>query len=99
MQNELYEGYKKEGITSLDELKGLEVVRTEFTSSVFRPKVTINLSSISFNKACVQLLPGVQYVNILIDREEKADYRPSRAAIRQGRVEMVQHQGRRDSQT
>ena len=71
MSNDLYQGYEKPAIASLDELKGLEVVRTEFTSSFFRPKVTINLSSISFNKACVQLLPGVQYVNILIDKEKR----------------------------
>ena len=71
MSSELYQGYENKGIMSLDELKGLEVVRTEFTSSVFRPKITINFSSISFNKACVLLLPGVQYVNILIDREKK----------------------------
>jgi len=71
MSNDLYQGYQKPEIASLDDLKGLEVVRTEYTSSVFRPKVNINLSSISFNKACVLLLPGVQYVNILIDRDKK----------------------------
>jgi hypothetical protein len=59
------------GIKSLDELQNLEVLRTEFASSTFKPKVILHYESISFNKACVKLLPDTRYVNVLIDRVKK----------------------------
>ena len=59
------------GIESLDELQTLEVLRTEFTSSVLRPKLIIAFDNISFNKACVKLLPGTQFINVLIDRVKR----------------------------
>jgi hypothetical protein len=59
------------GIASLEELQNLEVLRIEFTSSFYKPKVVFGYDSISFNKACVNLLPETQYVNILIDRTKK----------------------------
>ena len=59
------------GITNLRELKSLEVLRTEFASSMFKPKVILSYETISFNKACVKLLPDTRYVNVLIDRAKK----------------------------
>ena len=56
------------GISSLDELQNYEVLRTELTSSLFKPKVIISYETISFNKACVKLLPDTLFVNVLIDR-------------------------------
>lgn len=71
MNNENIEYYKtseNKGISNLDELQNLEVLRTELASSFFKPKIIISYDNISFNKACVKLLPNIQYVNILIDR-------------------------------
>jgi len=69
---DLSQNYTEEkGITSLDELQSLEVLRTEFASSFYKPKVILGYDSISFNKACVKLLPDTQYVNVLIDRTKK----------------------------
>ena len=62
---------KSKGIESLEELKRLEVLRTEFASSAYKPKVILSYETISFNKACVELLPGTHYVNVLIDRAKK----------------------------
>jgi hypothetical protein len=59
------------GIESLNELQNLEVLRTEFASSTFKPKVILSYETISFNKACVNLLPNTRYVNVLIDRHKK----------------------------
>ena len=59
---------ENKGIANLDELQKLEVLRTELTSSFFKPKITIAYDSISFNKACLKLLPDTQFVNILVDR-------------------------------
>ncbi len=61
----------EKGIASLEELQKLEVLRTEFASSIFKPKVILSYESISFNKACVKLLPETRYINILIDRSKK----------------------------
>ncbi|MCL2280203.1 MAG: hypothetical protein FWC20_12485, partial [Oscillospiraceae bacterium] len=52
---ELSQNYTEEkGIISLDELQSLEVLRTEFASSFYKPKVILGYDSISFNKACVK---------------------------------------------
>ena len=59
---------ENKGISSLDELQNLEVLRTELASSFYKPKIIIAYDNISFNKACVKLLPDTQFVNILIDR-------------------------------
>ncbi len=61
----------EKGISSLSELKSLEVLRMEFASSTFKPKVILSYESISFNKACLKLLPGARHVNVLIDRSKK----------------------------
>jgi len=63
--------HEAKGITSLDELQNLEVLRMEFASSFFKPKVILSYENISFNKSCIKLLPDTQYVNILIDREKR----------------------------
>jgi hypothetical protein len=62
---------ENKGIKSLEELNDFEVLRTEFTSSVFKAKVILSYESISFNKNCLQLLPGIHYVNVLVDRVKR----------------------------
>ena len=59
------------GIESLNELQDLEVLRTEFASSTLKPKVILSYETISFNKACVNLLPDTRFVNVLVDRTKK----------------------------
>lgn len=61
----------EKGITNLRELQNLEVLRTEFASSAYKPKVILGYETISFNKACVNLLPDTRFVNVLIDRSKK----------------------------
>ena len=59
---------ENKGISNLDELQNLEVLRTELASSLFKAKIILAYDHISFNKACVKLFPDTLYVNILIDR-------------------------------
>jgi len=59
------------GITNLNELQSLEVLRTELASSFYKPKIILSYDKISFTKSCVQLLPDTQYVNILVDRGKR----------------------------
>jgi len=61
----------EKGIADLGELQNLEVLRAEFASSTFKPKVILGYETISFNKACLNLLPDVRFVNVLIDRSKK----------------------------
>ena len=62
---------KEQGIKNLNELKNLEVLRTEFASSTFKPKVILSYETISFNKACLNLMPDAKFVNVLVDRHKK----------------------------
>ena len=66
-QNEIPEG----GIFSLTELDNCEVVRGEFLSPTFLPKITLRYESFSFSSSCVRLFPDAQYVQILTDRNKK----------------------------
>ena len=62
---------ENKGISSLEEIQRFEVLRTEMASSMFKPKMVIGYESISFTKACVQLLADTLYINILIDRQKQ----------------------------
>jgi hypothetical protein len=70
-QNAAEPPMQAKGITSLAELKELEVLRTEFASSAFKPKVILSFETISFNKACLNLIPDARFINALIDRTKK----------------------------
>lgn len=61
----------EKGIADLGELQNLEVLRAEFASSTFKPKVILSYETISFNKSCLNLLPDTRFVNVLIDRSKK----------------------------
>ena len=61
----------KKGIESLGELEICQVVRSEFMSPTFRPKLTFNYDSMSFNAGCVRLFTDVEYVQLLINVEKK----------------------------
>ena len=59
------------GIESLGDLEICQVVRSEFISPTFRPKMTFNFDSISFSGSCVRLFNCVEYVQLLINIDKK----------------------------
>ncbi len=61
----------EKGVANLNELRDLEVLRLEFTSSRLKPKVILSYETISFSKSCLDLLPDIQFINVLIDRVKK----------------------------
>ena len=50
---------------------GYQVVRGEFFAHVFEPSITFNNCMVSLNTACLKRLPNVDYVQILINPEDK----------------------------
>ena len=50
---------------------GYQVVRGEFFSHVFEPSITFNNNRVYLNTACLKKLPHVEYVQILINSEDK----------------------------
>lgn len=57
---------------------GYQVVRGEFFAHVYEPSITFNNCKVSLNTACINRLPDVDYVQILVNPEErKLAVRPS----------------------
>ena len=50
---------------------GYQVVRGEFFAHVREPSITFNLNKISVNRACLKRMPDVDYVQILVNPDEK----------------------------
>lgn len=50
---------------------GYQVVRGEFFAHVYEPSITFNSCKVSLNTACINRLPEVDYVQILVNPEEK----------------------------
>ncbi len=50
---------------------GYQVVRGEFFAHVYEPSITFNNCKVSLNTACINRLPNVNYVQILVNPEEK----------------------------
>jgi len=50
---------------------GYQVVRGEFFSHVFEPSITFNNNRVYLNSACLKKLPHIEYVQILINSEDK----------------------------
>ena len=50
---------------------GYQVVRGEFFAHVFEPSITFNKCKVSLNTACINRLPDVDYVQILVNPENK----------------------------
>ena len=51
--------------------EGFQVVRGEFFSHIYEPSITFNKNKISLNTACIKKLPEVEYVQMLVNPEEK----------------------------
>ena len=50
---------------------GYQVVRGEFFAHVHEPSITFNRCRVSLNTACLNKLPDVEYVQILVNPEDK----------------------------
>lgn len=50
---------------------GYQVVRGEFFAHVYEPSITFNNCKVSLNTACLKRLPDVDYVQILVNKEDK----------------------------
>lgn len=50
---------------------GYQVVRGEFFAHTFEPSLSFNNNKVAVNTACVRRLPDVEYVQILVNSEEK----------------------------
>lgn len=50
---------------------GYEVVRGEYFAHLYEPSITFNNSRVSLNTACLKRLPDIDFVQILINSEEK----------------------------
>jgi hypothetical protein len=56
------------GLVSREELDLFEYVRSEFTTPVYKPKITLDYDNFKLNAACVRLFPDSEYVQLLADR-------------------------------
>ena len=50
---------------------GFQVVRGEFFSHIYEPSITFNNNKISLNAACIRKLPDVEYVQMLVNPDER----------------------------
>lgn len=50
---------------------GYQVVRREFFAHVYEPSITFNNCKVSLNTACLTQMPDVDYVQILVNPEDK----------------------------
>ncbi|MDO4166104.1 MAG: integrase [Eubacteriales bacterium] len=51
--------------------EGFQVVRGEFFSHIYEPSFTFNHYKVSVNTACIKRLPDFDYIQILVNPEEK----------------------------
>ena len=51
--------------------EGFQVVRGEFFAHIYEPSFTFNNYKVSVNTACIKKLPDVEYVQILVNPEDK----------------------------
>lgn len=51
--------------------EGYQVVRGEFFAHIYEPSFTLNSYKVSVNMACLKQLPDIDYVQILVNPEEK----------------------------
>lgn len=59
------------GLLSREELVLFEYIRSEFTTPVFKPKITLDYDNVAFNAACVRLFPESEYIQILADQSKR----------------------------
>lgn len=62
---------QEEGLNSIEELNQYQVIRSEFVAPKLRAKVTFNIDSLTFSTKCLNLFKDSQYIQLLINSEEK----------------------------
>ena len=73
------------GLQSLEELNGYQVVRSEFISPTFRPKMSLNINKLVFSSTCMRLFENVQYILPLVSEPlKRVVIRPCGANERSG---------------
>ena len=50
---------------------GFQVVRGEFFAHIYEPSITFNKRKVYLNTACIKKFPEIDYVQILVNSEEK----------------------------
>ena len=50
---------------------GFQVVRGEFFSHIYEPTFTLNKNKVAVNTACIRKLPDVEYVQILVNPDDR----------------------------
>lgn len=50
---------------------GYQVVRGEYFAHIYEPSISFNRCKVSLNTACIKRLPDIDYVQILVNSEEK----------------------------
>lgn len=71
--------FKKQGLNHLEDhsqddifnFDGYQVVRGEFFAHIHEPSITFNKCKVSLNTACLKKMPDVDYVQILVNQNEK----------------------------
>lgn len=64
--------HKIEAIEDLNfSYDGYQVVRGEYFAHIYEPSITFNRCKVSLNTACIKRLPDIDYVQILVNSEEK----------------------------
>lgn len=57
---------------------GFQVVRSEYFAHTYEPSITLNTYKLSVNRSCLNRLPNVDYVQILVNpKDKKLVIRPS----------------------
>jgi len=59
------------GLLTIDELDKFQYVRSEFTTPMFKAKITFEYTSMRFNASCVRLFPDSDHIQLLADPNKK----------------------------
>lgn len=72
-ENEQNNGLKDIEVFETNEFSydGYQVVRGEYFAHLFEPSVTFNKCKVYLNTACIKKFPDIDYVQILVNSEEK----------------------------
>lgn len=50
---------------------GFQIVRREFFAHLLEPSVTLSMSKVGFNTACLKKMPNVDYIQYMVDSDKK----------------------------
>ena len=70
-EQQIINNVSKENTEEEFSYKGYEVARGIFFAHLFEPSVKLVKETVSVNSACIRKLPGTEYVQFLVNRDEK----------------------------